>query len=261
MKAAKLRPGTSDEAVYYKSATTPVSSRRPLSAHSVGDKGHLNSAAASSFVRPALDGGDDARSVDSRGSRTGSRQSKRSERTALGSAADALVSSKAYAKDTQLLISANGQEVLQFASTVFATLIDEFLQINATVRRPGRSQIMKSHSMREGSTSGLLPMRFKTELPSTFSSVDTHRNYMQLSDSDDDDKDEMDPRDIKLMAVGAKPPNKKKGGTNANKGKIEILFKRDRPVTRERPQSAKQFRTVSMNDPEFKVLLFGSTYS
>lgn len=81
---------------------------------------------------------------------------------------------------------------------------------------------------------------------------------MQLSDSDDDDKPDLEYKEKAKVRVGtggkkgAKPPSAG-GGAAAIVGKPAANFKREKPVIRERPHSAKLFRNVAINDPEFKV--------
>ena len=76
---------------------------------------------------------------------------------------------------------------------------------------------------------------------------------MQLSDSDDDDKpDRPALRGDKGNRTGvASKKGAKKAPPKAGAG--PVLFKREKMVVRERPESAKLFRAVAQNDPEFKV--------
>jgi hypothetical protein len=46
---------------------------------------------------------------------------------------------------------------------------------------------------------------------------------------------------------------KKAKGKDAKAQKGPIFFKRDKPIIRERPESAKMFRAVAQDDPEFKI--------
>jgi hypothetical protein len=90
-------------------------------------------------------------------------------------------------------------------------------------------------------------MRFKLDLPEGY--AERQKYYMQLSDSDDDDE-KPDRSARTLPPVSTKSSSKKKGGKDS---KAEISFKREKPLFRERPSSAKPFRTISLNDPEVKV--------
>ena len=80
---------------------------------------------------------------------------------------------------------------------------------------------------------------------------DYQRNqyYMQLSDSDDDDKSEIHPP-IRLTSA---PLNRGKQQAAPVKRNI-VVFKHDKPVMRERPLSAKLFHALAKDDPESKVL-------
>ena len=105
-------------------------------------------------------------------------------------------------------------------------------------------------------------MKFGTDLPDSYSR-DRERFYMQLSDSDDDDKPERQPNPRRSGTGGgagggggggAGGKKKTSGGAGAGAaGKVEIKFKHERPVIRERPLSAKMFHNVSANDAELKV--------
>lgn len=96
------------------------------------------------------------------------------------------------------------------------------------------------------------PMRFKLDLPEGY--AERQQYYMQLSDSDDDDKPDRPPRTTYSSTVN-RSGGKKKGGAGGGSGaaKVEIRFKHEAPVVRERPASAKQFRAIALNDPEIKV--------
>ena len=94
------------------------------------------------------------------------------------------------------------------------------------------------------------PMRFKIDLPDGF--AERQQYYMQLSDSDDDDRPERQAKATTSAAAG-KGGNKKKGGGGAATTKVEAIFRHERPILRERPASARQFRTIALNDPEIKV--------
>ena len=93
------------------------------------------------------------------------------------------------------------------------------------------------------------PMRFKIDLPASY--MNKSQYYMQLSDSDDEDKPDR-PSKASKSAIGAGGKGGKKKGANAAV-KQEIFFKHEHPIVRERPISAKLFRQVAANDPEFKV--------
>ena len=95
-------------------------------------------------------------------------------------------------------------------------------------------------------------MRFKLDLPDGY--VERQSYYMQLSDSDDDDKPDRPMRSVQHGSATRSGGGKKKGSNNAN-AKVDIRFKHERPIIRERPTSAKQFRTIAVNDPEIKVTI------
>jgi hypothetical protein len=78
--------------------------------------------------------------------------------------------------------------------------------------------------------------------------------YMQLSDSDDDDKP-----DIPYMAHVTQAP-RPTGKTNRPSKTVMVQFKHERPVMRERPKSARQFHTIASDDPELKVHYRHSNY-
>jgi hypothetical protein len=99
-------------------------------------------------------------------------------------------------------------------------------------------------------------MRFKIDLPEGF--AEKQQYYMQLSDSDDDDKPERTTKGLHSASSTLKggAGGKKKGGGGSGAGastKVEATFRHERPIMRERPQSAKHFRTIALNDPEIKV--------
>jgi hypothetical protein len=79
---------------------------------------------------------------------------------------------------------------------------------------------------------------------------------MQLSDSDDEDKPDRPPighgRTLSGTAKGG-AGGKKKAGAGAAGPAVTVVFKRERPVVRERPVSARAFRTIAVSDPEIKV--------
>lgn len=111
---------------------------------------------------------------------------------------------------------------------------------------PARMAVMK------GGKKVNAPMRFKLDLPEGY--AERQQYYMQLSDSDDDDKPDRPPRTTYSSTVN-RSGGKKKGGVGGGSGaaKVEIHFKHEAPVVRERPASAKQFRAIALNDPEIKV--------
>lgn len=139
------------------------------------------------------------------------------------------------------------------------------------VARPGRSGTLKSGGPPKRE---LLPMRFRHEPPESFArNFNKQQYYMQLSDSDDDDKPDIPFKHTastaKLHAQqgrksqsGGKPGSS--GGKSAGGGTApppgSIPFKREKPVVRERPVSARLFRTLAQDDPEMKVMYRYSNY-
>eukprot|EP01038_Epipyxis_sp_PR26KG_P004770 gene4770-6692_t len=118
-------------------------------------------------------------------------------------------------------------------------LIKNGTEKETSILKPARSAIPRQNP---------LPMKFRTELPNAY-----QQHYLQISDSDDEDKPERIPISTlnkSNKSTTGKAGNKKKGN---NTTKVEIVFKHERPVVRERPQSAKQFRDIASNDPEFKI--------
>lgn len=115
-----------------------------------------------------------------------------------------------------------------------------------SVPLPSRETVEKASSKKN------LPMRYKLDAPEQFKrQYDTNRYYLQLSDSDDDDKP---PVQLKATAHKKGGANGKKGKKDAGKGGTsDLKFKRSAPVVRERPVSAAKFRDVSTNDSEFKI--------
>ena len=112
-----------------------------------------------------------------------------------------------------------------------------FFQNEVTVAKPSRVAVIKPKQTNA-------PMKFKLDLPEDYM---THQNenYMQLSDSDDDDKPERGAfRQSRTGTAGGK----KKGAAT-----VAVTFKHEKPIIRERPESAKAFHSVSANDPELKV--------
>lgn len=131
------------------------------------------------------------------------------------------------------------------------------LETETSVSKPSRISVMKTKKENA-------PMRFKISLPANYNAHD-NQHYMQLSDSDDDDKPDRTVGSIHGgtrssigtaggntgKSTGAGGKKKAAGGAGAKPG--EALFKHEKPVIRERPVSAKQFRIVATADPEFKV--------
>jgi hypothetical protein len=106
---------------------------------------------------------------------------------------------------------------------------------------PNRTSISKA------TPNSKLPMRFKSALPDEYS--EHQKFYLQLSDSDDDDKPERATKALRrtIVSNGKGAPKKSAGA------KPEVNFKHERPIDRERPVSAKMFHNVATNDSEFKV--------
>jgi hypothetical protein len=90
-------------------------------------------------------------------------------------------------------------------------------------------------------------MKFKNALPDDY--AEQQKFYMQLSDSDDDDRPDRPVKALKRTAVAT--GGKKEAAKKTDK--VAIVFKHERPVDRERPTSAKMFHHVAANDAEFKV--------
>lgn len=111
-----------------------------------------------------------------------------------------------------------------------------------------RSSVLKSSKkdMKE-----VRPMRFKIDLPEGYS-ADRQRYYMQLSDSDDDDRPDRGKQQAPRVSQSAGGASGKKKPATAG-GRTEVFFQREHPAVRERPQSARQLHAVAVNDPEFKV--------
>jgi hypothetical protein len=88
------------------------------------------------------------------------------------------------------------------------------------------------------------------DLPDTYK-VDN--NYLQESDSDDDDRPDRPSKAVTRNGTAAK------GGAGAKKGGngkgAAVTFKHDKPIVRERPLSAKAFHQIAAHDPELKVIL------
>lgn len=134
-----------------------------------------------------------------------------------------------------------------------------FVQSESIIQRPGRSLVPKAPPKRE-----ILPMRFRHDPPEKFiKHFEKQQYYMELSDSDDEDKPDRIASKPKGRAVVGSSSVKKGGAGNApsgggnkkqaGKGGVTVVYKRDKLMIRERPVSARQFRIVSQNDPEFKV--------
>mmetsp|Transcript_15665 Transcript_15665/g.21440 ORF Transcript_15665/g.21440 Transcript_15665/m.21440 type:complete len:733 (+) Transcript_15665:63-2261(+) len=122
------------------------------------------------------------------------------------------------------------------------------VEMELSISRPGRIGVMKQSP--QSVKREHVPMKFKTELHGTFAEAQ-QQQYMQLSDSDDDDKP--DRGVTNKPAHAAHGGARKKGGAAASKTAGPVHFKHDKPVIRERPQSAKLFRAIAMDDPELKV--------
>jgi hypothetical protein len=123
-------------------------------------------------------------------------------------------------------------------------------EVEASVPRPGRTEVPKRRNSTQGPSVNVIPMRFRNEPPMSYlKKVEKQQYYMQLSDSDDEDKPDR---------VMAKQQRRTGGGGNKKqqqKQKQTLHFNRPKNnVIRERPKSATQFRQVAQNDPEFKVL-------
>ena len=95
-------------------------------------------------------------------------------------------------------------------------------------------------------------MKFKLELPENYK-IENKEDYMQLSDSDDDDKPERG-GGFRQSRTGTGGGKKKGAATTA------VTFKHEKPIIRERPESAKAFHSISANDPELKVIII-NTYN
>jgi len=100
-----------------------------------------------------------------------------------------------------------------------------------------------------------IPMRYKIDAPEQFNQkYNTGQFYMQLSDSDDDDKPAHELRggvEKKTAGKGGKKGGKK--DAKAGNAAVSYKFKREVPIVRERPVSAAKFRDVATNDTELKV--------
>jgi len=137
-------------------------------------------------------------------------------------------------------------------TTIAVTLNNQGLEEVAEVPKPGRSGSQKALKKTKKLPEHL-PMRYKLEAPDTFKDkYDTGQFYMQLSDSDDDDKPVKELRGVtvKVKGGGGKGGNKK----DAKAGAVPAAkFRREKPLMRERPTSAAKFRDVATNDTELKV--------
>lgn len=117
-----------------------------------------------------------------------------------------------------------------------------------------RSSILRpenSSSRRE-----ILPMRFRTSLPAGYS-VDRQKFYLREADDSDEENEPLTPA-IRSSKNGAPSGTKKKASAPA--GRTEVLFKHEKPVMRERPHSARLFRQIAQDDPEFKVMYRNCNY-
>eukprot|EP01035_Chromulina_nebulosa_P021883 gene21883-28329_t len=127
-------------------------------------------------------------------------------------------------------------------------------EVELTVAKPGRVGVLKQATHPQSQKRDHAPMKFKTELKGNFSDYLPQENYMQISDSDDDDKPD---RGTSKPAHAAHGGNRKKGSKPTA---AQIHFKHEKPVVRERPQSAKVFRAIAMDDPELKVFYRHSNF-
>jgi len=138
------------------------------------------------------------------------------------------------------------------AKTISVTLNDRGIELDSEVQRPARSTISKNLN-KERKDIKHIPMRYKLDAPEAFTAdYATNQFYMQLSDSDDDDKPEREIKGVvkKAAAGGGGKKGAKDVGKNAG---VAVKFKREKPIARERPVSAAKFRDVSTNDSELKV--------
>lgn len=130
---------------------------------------------------------------------------------------------------------------------------DEGEEKQIDIQRPSRSIVTKIR--RDVNVNG--PMRFRSSgpTPSSVKTLERNEYYMQLSDSDDDDKPDRMIKSSSGTHVRAHSSKGNSGGGAANSKVVKPAapFKHDKPVIRERPQSAKAFRRVAIEDPELKV--------
>eukprot|EP00605_Chrysophyceae_sp_TOSAG23-4_P001564 GSChrysophyteH1.ASY1.ANO1.1715.1 assembled CDS len=132
--------------------------------------------------------------------------------------------------------------------SISVTLNNQGQEVPADVPKPGRSGSQKALKKAKKLPEHL-PMRYKLEAPEAFKSkYDTGQFYMQLSDSDDDDKPV---KELKGVTAKVKGGGKKKDA-KANAAPA-AKFRREKPLIRERPVSATRFRDVATNDTELKV--------
>ena len=117
-------------------------------------------------------------------------------------------------------------------------------EIEAAVPVPAR-QGVKKVMKKKAKVGALAPMRYRFE-PRKY---ETGSVYMQLSDSDDDDKPS---REMPMSKPGTSAKGGKKGGGKAAAAPA-VKFRREVPVLRERPVSANRFHAISQNDAELKV--------
>jgi hypothetical protein len=140
----------------------------------------------------------------------------------------------------------------EFAAKVIpVTLNSRGIDVPSQVQHPVRTAVEKTPQKKQKDMKHL-PMRYKLEAPEAFThEYANNQYYMQLSDSDDDDKPA---REIKGTFKRQATAGKKGGGKDAGKGgAVAVKFKRDKPLARERPVSAARMRDVSTNDAELKV--------
>ena len=116
-------------------------------------------------------------------------------------------------------------------------------ETETAVPMPGRESVRKVEK-KIPKKGALAPMRYRFE-PRKYEAGSV---YMQLSDSDDDDKPA---REIHANKPGTGAKGGKKGGKAA--AVAAVKFKREVPVVRERPVSASRFHSISQNDAELKV--------
>jgi hypothetical protein len=117
----------------------------------------------------------------------------------------------------------------------------------------------------------VVPMRYRTNLPEDFARrMERQEFYMELSDSDDDDKPGRVLKGKKssggVIGAGAgggggggdghgKPPAAPANKSQKFGTQPRAMFKRDKITIRERPISSSMFREIAQNDPELKVRL------
>ena len=147
--------------------------------------------------------------------------------------------------------SPDGSPGKRFAEkTIAVTLNNQGLEEAVEVPKPGRSGSQKTLKKAKKLPEHL-PMRYKLAAPDSFKDkYDTGQFYMQLSDSDDDDKPVKELRGVTVKVKGGGKANKKDAKAGAAPA---AKFRREKPLMRERPTSAAKFRDVATNDTELKV--------